>query len=84
MAEKPPSTDNVALAAAKAGLRRLDEFDAMPRPELVESDWSPEQRAVYLRGQRMRNWMLLAAMGGFCLLIYAIAIVKLHEYGQMW
>ncbi len=58
--------------------------DRMPRVELTESQWSDEQKAEFLRRRRARNFLLLAALGGFCLMIYVIAMVKLHEYGQMW
>ncbi len=58
--------------------------DGMPRVEIHESNWTPEQRREFSRRRRSRNWLLLAVLGGFCLIIYAIAIVKLHEYGQMW
>ncbi len=58
--------------------------DPMPKTEFVESSWTPEEQAEFLRRRRGRNYLLLAALGGFALLIYAIAIVKLHEYGQMW
>ncbi len=58
--------------------------DPMPKVVAHESDWTPEMRAEFTRRRRGRNWALLAALGGFCLLIYAIALVKLHEYGTMW
>ncbi|MDE2319495.1 MAG: hypothetical protein KGK02_07330 [Rhodospirillales bacterium] len=58
--------------------------DRMPRVEIVESHWSDEQKVEFLRRRRARNFLLLAALGGFCLIIYVIAMVKLHEYGQMW
>jgi len=58
--------------------------DKMPRVELQDSHWTDAERAEFTRRRRGRNYLLLAALGGFCLLIYAIAIVKLHEYGQMW
>ncbi|HTJ88747.1 MAG TPA: hypothetical protein VL356_01025 [Acidocella sp.] len=54
----------------------------MPRPE--DPHWTPAARAEFMRRRRGRNLLLLAALGGFCLLIYAIALVKLHEYGTMW
>jgi membrane-anchored protein YejM (alkaline phosphatase superfamily) len=56
----------------------------MPRTEIMESDWTPAERAEFTRRRRGRNYLLLAALGAFSLLIYAIALVKLHEYGQMW
>jgi hypothetical protein len=40
--------------------------------------------AEFERRRRGRNRALLGALGGFCIIIYIIAIVKLHEYGQMW
>jgi hypothetical protein len=46
--------------------------------------WTPEMLAEFNRRRRSRNYLLLFALGGFCILIYAIACVKLHEYGQMW
>ena len=58
--------------------------DRMPRVEVVESHWSDEQKAEFLRRRRARNFLLLAALGGFSMIIYVIAMVKLHEYGQMW
>ncbi|MGE4480312.1 hypothetical protein [Acidocella sp.] len=58
--------------------------DAMPRVELAEARWSEEQKAEFLRRRRARNYLLLMALGGFCLIVYVIAMVKLHEYGQMW
>jgi hypothetical protein len=58
--------------------------DKMPRVELGESNWTPEERAQFNRHRRGRNLLLLAALAGFSVLVYAIAIVKLHEYGQMW
>jgi hypothetical protein len=58
--------------------------DPMPRNELRENPWTPEERAEFSRRRRGRNFLLLGVLGGLCLLIYAIALVKLHEYGQMW
>jgi hypothetical protein len=63
---------------------RDDGKDRMPRVEITEGHWSDEQKAEFLRRRRARNYLLLAALGGFCLIIYVIAMVKLHEYGQMW
>lgn len=60
------------------------DIDRMPRTELEKATWTDEQRAEFLRRRRGRNWLLLAALAGFSLMIYGIAIVKLHEYGQMW
>lgn len=58
--------------------------DKMPHVVAHESDWSPAQLAAFNRRRRGRNWALLTALTAFCLLIYAIAIVKLHAYGRMW
>jgi hypothetical protein len=51
---------------------------------LETENWTPEMLAEYKRRRKGRNYLLLAVLGGFCLVIYAIACVKLHEYGQMW
>jgi hypothetical protein len=56
----------------------------MPKTVAMESHWTPEMVAEYKRRRRGRNYALLAALGGFALIIYAIALVKLHEYGGMW
>lgn len=61
-----------------------DDLDRMPRAKLGKPDWTPEERAEFLRRRRARNWLILAALAAFCVMIYGIAIVKLHEYGQMW
>lgn len=61
-----------------------DDLDRMPVVTLSPSDWTPEERAEFLRRRRARNGVLLAAVGGFALMIYIIAMIKLHEYGQMW
>jgi hypothetical protein len=58
--------------------------DVMPKTVAVESGWTPEMQAEFKRRRRGRNYLLLSVLGGFALLIYAIAMVKLHEYGQMW
>jgi hypothetical protein len=58
--------------------------DRMPHTGLGQTNWTDEQRAEFLRRRRARNLLLLGALAGFCLIIYAVAIVKLHEYGQMW
>jgi hypothetical protein len=58
--------------------------DPMPRTELAQAPWTPAERAEFLRRRRGRNVLLLVALAGFCLVIYAIALVKLHEYGTMW
>jgi hypothetical protein len=51
---------------------------------LETEHWTPEMLAEFKRRRRGRNYLLLAVLGGFCLVIYAIACVKLHQYGQMW
>jgi hypothetical protein len=61
-----------------------DDIDRMPRTEIGKSNWTDEQRAEFLRRRRGRNWLLLAALAAFSIMIYGIAVVKLHEYGQMW
>jgi hypothetical protein len=58
--------------------------EPMPRTELGETHWTPAERAEFMRRRRGRNVALLVALGGVCLVIYAIVIVKLHEYGTMW
>lgn len=47
-------------------------------------DWTEEERAEFTRRRRGRNWALLAVLVGFCVLIYAIAVVKLYHAGHMW
>jgi hypothetical protein len=61
-----------------------DDPDRMPRTELGQTNWTEEERAEFLRRRRGRNWLLLAALAAFSVMIYGIAIIKLHEYGQMW
>jgi hypothetical protein len=61
-----------------------DDFDRMPKTELQASNWTDEQRTEFLRRRRGRNFLLLAALGAFSMMIYGIALVKLHEFGQMW
>lgn len=46
--------------------------------------WTPEQRAEFSRRRRGRNWALLIALVALCLLIYAIAVVRLYHAGHMW
>jgi hypothetical protein len=58
--------------------------DRMPHVELTQSGWSDEERASFLRKRRARNFWLLGALGLAALIIYVIALIKLHEYGQMW
>ena len=60
------------------------DIDRMPRTALEKSNWTDAQRAEFLRRRRGRNWLLLAALGGISVMIYGIALVKLHEFGQMW
>lgn len=63
---------------------RSFEAERMPVVKLGKSGWNDEQKAAFLRRRRARNFLILAALGGFCLMVYLIALVKLHEYGQMW
>lgn len=58
--------------------------DRMPRTELGQANWTDAERAEFLRRRKGRNWLLLAALAAFSVMIYGIAIIKLHEYGQMW
>lgn len=51
---------------------------------VVQQAWDDEQKTEFLRRRRARNYVLLAALGGFCLVVYAIALVKLHLYGAVW
>ncbi len=51
---------------------------------ISEMHWTPEQEAEFRRRRRSRNWALLGAMVALCLLIYAIAVVKLLHSGHMW
>ena len=51
---------------------------------VVQQLWDDEQKTEFLRRRRARNYVLLAALGGFCLVVYAIALVKLHLYGAVW
>ena len=60
------------------------DIDRMPRTTVSKAEWSDEQRDEFLRRRRARNWLLLGALAAFSMMIYGIAIVKLHEYGQMW
>ncbi len=73
-----------AHGAGGAAARQSNGPEKMPKTEMRESSWTPAERAEYLRRRRGRNYLLLGALAGFCLLIYAIALVKLHEYGQLW
>jgi hypothetical protein len=61
-----------------------DDLDRMPRTELGKANWTDEQRLEFLRRRKARNWLLFAALAAFSVMIYGIAIIKLHEYGQMW
>jgi hypothetical protein len=58
--------------------------DAMPKTVATPSGWTDDQVTEFKRRRRGRNYALLAVLGGVCLIIYAIALVKLHEYGGMW
>ena len=46
--------------------------------------WTPELKAEFVRRRRKRNIALLLGMIALCLLIYAIAVVKLAKAGHMW
>ena len=61
-----------------------DDPERMPRTELGKANWTDEERLEFLRRRKGRNWLLFAALAAFCVMIYGIAIIKLHEYGQMW
>lgn len=50
----------------------------------AEMRWTPELKAEFRRRRRGRNIALLVAMFALCLLIYAIAVVKLAHVGHMW
>jgi len=67
-----------------APVNSTNKTDRMPRTEMGKPDWTQEQRDEFLRRRRGRNYLLLAALAAFCLMVYGIAMVKLHEYGQMW
>ncbi len=67
-----------------APVNSTNETDRMPRVEMGKPDWTQEQRDEFMRRRRGRNYLLLAALAAFCLMVYGIAMVKLHEYGQMW
>lgn len=51
---------------------------------LVRQSWDADLKAAFLRRRRARNYVLLGALGGLCLLIYVITLVKLHEFGPLW
>lgn len=51
---------------------------------LVKQDWTSEQKAEFLRRRRARNYLLLAALCGLCVIIYAVTVVKLHQYGAIF
>jgi hypothetical protein len=63
-------------------------MDMMPPNEPPEgpppTPWTPELKAEFSRRRRGRNIALLLAMIALCLLIYAIAVVKLAKAGHMW
>lgn len=50
---------------------------------LNELPLEPAQKTAFLRRRRARNYLLLAVLGGFCLMVYVIALVKLHAYGAL-
>lgn len=52
--------------------------------ELNELSLDPVQKAVFLRRRRARNYLLLTALGGFCLMVYIVTLVKLHACGASW
>ncbi len=60
------------------------DLDPMPLPPIAPPAWTPQMVAEFRRRRRSRNIALLAALAGFSVIIYAIVVVKLHEYGQMW
>ncbi|GAN81216.1 hypothetical protein [Acidocella aminolytica] len=72
------------MSAVAMKPEKKDAQDRMPRVKITEAQWSDEQKTEFLRRRRARNYLLLAALGGFCLIVYVIAMVKLHEYGRMW
>lgn len=49
--------------------------------KLVQPLWDDAQKAEFLRRRRARNYLLLAALAGFGLMIYLITLVKLHGAG---
>lgn len=51
---------------------------------VTETHWTDEQKAEFAKQRRGRNWALLGGMIALCLLIYAIAVVKLYHAGHMW
>lgn len=51
---------------------------------ITETQWTPEQKAEFSKRRQSRNWALLGGMVALCLLIYAIAVVKLYHAGHMW
>jgi hypothetical protein len=50
-----------------------DQRPGAPRP-------APELSEAQKRRRRLRNWALLAALGGFVLLVYLVALVKMGYY----
>lgn len=50
---------------------------------VIQTSWDEAQKAEFLRRRRARGYVLLAALGGLCLIIYLITLVKLHGYGQI-
>lgn len=51
---------------------------------VCQQEWDDEQKAEFLRRRRARNYVLLAALGGLCLIVYIITLVKMHQYGLTW
>ncbi len=66
------------------GKDEIVDLDAMPRVELTKAAWTDAERAEFMRRRRGRNLLILLALSGVSLMIYGIAIVKLHEFGAMW
>ena len=58
--------------------------DPPPPDDPARMRWTPELKAEFGRRRRGRNIALLVAMFALCLLIYAIAVVKLAHVGHMW
>lgn len=51
---------------------------------VIQQPWDDERKAEFLRRRRARNYLLLATLGGFCLVVYVITLVKLHGHGTVW
>jgi len=59
----------------------------LPPPEVVEAAGAPEgltPRQRFDRRRRRVNLGVLAMLVVFCLLFYAISMVKLAHYGLAW